>query len=309
MEKQYKQFKIKYPQAKENIALSNLSTMKIGGPADLYLKIEDIDHLPDVIQEAEKQKITYMIIGGGSNMIFADSGFRGLIVHITAKTISQNNNTIIADAGALLSQVIQFSLKKGLVGMEKFMGLPGTIGGAVRGNAGAFDIEIKDIFQKAIIYNQEKGVHEEDKDYFKFSYRASTIKKRKGKDIILRAYFTLKKGDTEKAVNETAKTIKSRAGKQPSGKTCGSFFKNPEKNAESAASAGELLDKAGCKGMKVGDLEVSDLHANWIINNGKGTQKDLIELTNQMKAKVQELFGVTLEPEVQLVSETGFLTQ
>ncbi|MBU0667963.1 UDP-N-acetylmuramate dehydrogenase [Patescibacteria group bacterium] len=301
MPEKYQQFTAAHPETMANKPLAPLTTIKIGGPADLFYELDKIEELPDLIQTAKKLNIPYFILGGGSNLIFHEKGFRGLIIHIKAKTITVENETIIADAGALLSQVLQTALKNNLVGMEKLTGLPGTVGGAVRGNAGAFGIEIKDVFHKALIYNEEKGMHEEPASYFKFKYRSSTVKKRQGKDIILRVHFQLKKGDAKSAMKENAAIIASRLTKQPHGTSTGSFFKNPDPQHP----AGKLLDEAGCKGLRVGSVQVSNLHANWITNLGSATQTDVITLMKTLQKRVKERFNITLEPEVQFVGDTS----
>jgi len=304
MAQKYTQIIAEYPQIIEQKNLAELTTFNIGGNADLYFELSNIQDLPKIIEKADQLQIPYLILGGGSNILFSENGFKGLIIKITANTIEVKDNTIIADAGALLSQIIQTAHKNNLSGMEKMTGLPGTIGGAVRGNAGAFGTETMDIFQKALIYNQENNIHEVEKDYFEFDYRSSKVKT--NKDIVLQVHLKLKKSDPEKISklqNETLEIIKSRRGKQPTGQTSGSFFKNPNRDL----SAGYLLDQAGCKGLQVGQAQVSLQHANWIINLGGATQKDIIELANLMRERVQEKFDVTLEPEVQFVGSDGFM--
>jgi len=304
MKDNYKQFIEKFPLTEKGALLALLTTIKIGGKADLYYKLTKIEEIEGMLKLAKEFKIPVFIFGGGSNIIFSDKGFKGLVIQIKAKEVRVIDSTIVADAGALLSQVLQFAIKNGLSGMENLMGLPGTIGGAVRGNAGAFGTEIKDIFQKALIYNKEKGIHEEEKDYLNFKYRSSTIKEKQGEDIVLKVYLELQKKDTSGAMKEMIDKLTSRSGKQPQGKTTGSFFKNPMGDQ----SAGALLDQAGCKGLQVGGVEVSTLHANWILNNGSATQKDVIELMRLMQKKVKAKFNIDLEPEVQIIGETGIIT-
>lgn len=292
-----------FPLLQFNVLLAPFTTLQVGGPADFYYPLKNIEELPNLLKEAQKAKIPVFILGGGSNTVFADEGFRGLVIHMKANTITVEGNTIIADAGALLSQVLQASLKHKLSGMESLMGLPGTVGGAVRGNAGAFGTETKDIVEKALIYNEKKGIHEVSKEYFDFSYRTSSVKRHPGVDTVLRAFFTLTPAETTKALQETLQILKSRAGKQPTGKTSGSFFKNPSIEA----TAGYLLDQVGCKNLQVGQAKVSELHANWIMNVGGATQKDVIELAKIMYQRVMDKFQVALEPEVQFVGEKGMI--
>lgn len=307
----YEKFLQKFPQTKIDQILAPLNTMHIGGPADLYYKLTDLDQLPNLIQEAQREHIPFFILGGGSNTIFADEGFHGLVIHIQARKISLENDLIGAEAGALLSQVVQFSLNQGFAGMEHFMGLPGTIGGAVRGNAGAFGSEIKDVFAKALIYD-DQGLHEAGPEYFNFSYRFSNIKKTHA--VLLKIYLKLKKVDPSElsqVVAEARDIVKNRISKQPKGYCSGSFFKNPGtlmgKPNDPQLKAGYLLEQAGCKGLQVGHMKVSNEHANWILNLGEGTQKDLVDLAAQMKVKVLAKFNIELEREVQLVGKESLL--
>ena len=303
MKKLYEEFCTSFPGTEQSKPLAPLTTLQIGGPADLYYKLTDIEELAPLLAEAKNLNIPVFVLGGGSNTVFHDDGFRGLIIHVKANKISIEGETIVADAGALLSQVLQAAIKNGLSGMENMMGLPGTVGGAVRGNAGAFGTETKDILQKALIFNEEKGVHEVAPDYLNFSYRTSTVKRNKGRDIVLRAWFKLKKGDTKAAMKEAAPVLAKRLKKQPAGKTSGSFFKNPS----SELAAGYLLDQAGCKGLQLGQAQVSPQHANWIMNLGGATQKDILRLAAMMRDRVKAKFEIELEPEVQFVAATGMI--
>lgn len=296
----------KFSGIETNKLLAPLTTMQIGGPADFYYQLENTHELPELIAEAQKNNIPFIILGGGSNVVFSDKGFRGFIIHLKAKNIVVEDTMLVADAGALLSRAVQISLQNNLTGMERFMGLPGTIGGAVRGNAGAFGVEVKDLLEKAEIYTPDKGIQTVSAEYFHFGYRESVIKH--NKDIVLKAYLRLKPKESAEALNETLQILKSRAGTQPSGRCSGSFFKNPDPFIREK-KAGFLLDQAGCKGLQVGGAKVSDLHANWIMNTGNASFQDILELSKLMQQKVKERFGIDLEREVQLITENGFLVE
>lgn len=302
----YPEFTGKYPETEMNKPLAPLTTLKIGGEADMFLELTETEKLPKIMQTAEELQIPVFIFGGGSNLVFSEDGFRGLVIQIKANNIEVTGNEITAEAGALVSQMIQLALKNNLSGMENLTGLPGTIGGAVRGNAGAFGTEIKDILKEAVIYSENKGIRTVKPDYFNFGYRTSKVKQEKGRDIILKVTLTLTPKSPEELQQikeKTTEIIKSRAGKQPSGKTSGSLFKNPGPEL----AAGYLLDQCGCKGLQVGQVQVSLQHANWIINLGDATQTDVIELAKIMKEKVKNRFNIELEPEVQFVSASGYL--
>lgn len=344
MNESYQKLIAKFPKTEQNRPLAPLTTFGIGGPADLFFNLTDTSDFEPLITTARELNIPTFILGGGSNTIFADEGFRGLVIHMAAKNISletlesagtaaQPKSTsqvaparstgpalLAADAGTLLSQVIQFSLKNNLSGTEKLMGLPGTIGGAVRGNAGAFGVEIKDLFENALIYSPKKGMFEADKAYMDFGYRTSIIKKNQSSptnpgEIILKVWFKLTPADPETAktaLAEATDIVKNRISKQPKGKCSGSFFKNPatpdyNKSQPQETKAGYLLEQIGAKGMQVGGVRVSGQHANWLMNTGNGTQNDVLALSKQLQDKVKERFGITLEREVQLVSPAGLL--
>lgn len=301
-----------FPQTLQNQPLAPFTTMGIGGPADLYFKVTDTAQLPYLAEAAAKHEIPTIILAGGSNIIFADEGFRGLVIHVASRDIAMDNDeTIVADAGTLLSQVIQFAHKNSLTGMEKLTALPGTIGGAVRGNAGAFGVETKDIFQKALLYSPTRGLREEQKSYFNFAYRSSTVKT--SDDIILKVWLKLQRAAPEvakKALEESLDIVKNRISKQPKGKCSGSFFKNPvtpdySNPQKPETKAAYLLEQAGCKDLQVGDAKVSPLHANWIMNLGHATQKDVLTLAEKMQSLVKQKFGITLEKEVQIIGIRG----
>lgn len=336
----YSKITEKFPAVEQGKPLAPLTTFGIGGPADLYFKLTKTMDFEPLIKAAQELAVPVFVLGGGSNTIFADEGFRGLVIHMAAKNIfleaagtdaaatatkagepaRTTETLVVAEAGALLSQVIQFALKNRLTGMEKMMGLPGTIGGAVRGNAGAFGIETKDIFHKALIYSPEKGLFEAGAGDLGFDYRSSLVKKdqvrtQKALETVLKVWLKLKPADPETAkaaLAEATDIVKNRISKQPKGKCSGSFFKNPvtpdyTHPQPPETKAGWLLEQIGAKGTRVGGVQVSPEHANWLMNTGNGTQKDVLELSELLQNKVKERFGVELEREVQLVAPQGRL--
>lgn len=329
-----------FPAMEKNKPLAPLTTFGIGGPADLFFNLTRTEDFEPLMKTAQELDIPVFVLGGGSNTIFADEGFRGLVVHMAAKNIfleaagtsagaeatppgapaRATEPLVAAEAGALLSQVIQFALKNKLTGMEKMMGLPGTIGGAVRGNAGAFGMETKDIFHKALIYSPDRGLFEAEPGDLAFDYRTSSVKKDQVKalkalETVLKVWLKLKPADPEiakAALTEATDIVKNRISKQPKGKCSGSFFKNPvtpdyTHPQPPETKAGWLLEQVGAKGTGVGGVQVSPHHANWLMNTGNGTQKDVLELSALLQNKVKERFGITLEREVQLVSPQGEL--
>ncbi len=304
----------------KNIPLAPLTTFGMGGPADYFFKLNNIELLPSLIEAAQIAGLPWLVLGCGSNMIFSDKGFRGLIIHNLEQNIKMDGDLVMATSGTLLSQIIQFALKYDLVGMEKLIGIPGTIGGAVRGNAGAFGMEITSIFEKAQIYrpisdlfissssSEKKGeIIELGHDYFKFGYRHSTIKY--SGEIILKVWLKLNYGNTETEIAKVRQIIMTRSGKHPIGKSSGSFFKNPSKNlVGEGLSAGYLIDQCGFKGRyNDGGAYISEKHGNFLMNNGKATMTDVLKLCLEIQQAVKAKFGIELEKEVQLIGENGII--
>lgn len=307
----------------KKVDISKMTTFQMGGLADFFYEVKDVMMIPKLIEAAEADKLPWIILGWGSNMIFSDKGFRGLVIHNLARNCElgeeveakgepgQNGyrpagKLVVAGSGTLLSQIIQFALKNSLTGMEKLMGLPGTIGGAVRGNAGAFGLETKHLFEKALLYKPGEGVKEVDWDYLNFDYRHSRIKD--SGEIILKVWLRLIPGDTEAGIKEVRNTIISRAGKHPTGKSAGSFFKNPSGNSIGEGwSAGYLNDQCGFKGYHLGGAFISEKHGNFLMNDGTATMLDVLQLCREIQEAVKQKFGVILEREVVLVGETGII--
>ncbi|MCD6109398.1 UDP-N-acetylmuramate dehydrogenase [bacterium] len=293
---EYNEFISKFPQTVQHMWLAELTSYKIGGLADLYIKAENILDIPKFVQIAQDLGIRYYLLGGGCNIIFSDKGFRGLVIHNKADKIEVQGNKIVAESGAMLGQVIAKARKHELGGIIKMIGLPGTIGGAIYGNAGAKGVEIGDFVENVKLFDKEFGVKEENHDYFQFSYRTSILKKTH--EIVLSVSLSLPSlnaGDTAPEI------VRFRIENQPKGNTAGSFFKNPTLNE----SAGFLIDKAGLKGLEKGDIRVSELHGNWLINNGNGTQEDVVSLAREIKNEVYRQFKISLEPENIIIDEYG----
>lgn len=314
--------------------LGPLTTFQMGGTADYYFELRDIMRLPQLIEACLADSLPFVLLGWGSNLIFSDRGFRGLIIHNLARQIElaeeisaigiegesgfkNAGKLVVADSGTLLSQIIQFSLKNGLTGMEKLIGLPGSIGGAVRGNAGAFGLEIKHLVEKALIYREalpeeqlkgqfEGSLVEVNADYFQFDYRYSKIKTTR--EIVLKVWLRLQPGDTAAGVMEVRKIIASRAGKHPTGRSAGSFFKNPSGNSVGEGlSAGYLSDQCGFKGKHIGGAFISEKHGNFLMNDGHATMKEVLELCEAIQQAVWGKFSLRLEREVALIGEHGYI--
>lgn len=278
---------------RENEPLSKHSTFGVGGLAKYFFEASDIDDVPEVIAWAESQGMRYFVMGIGSNILFKDAGFDGLVVKITAKKISAEGDTVIADAGAPIAAVAKFACDNDRGGMEEFISLPGTVGGAVYGNAGCFWKEVSDVLTRGWVLKDGK-LTEVDSDYFKFKYRWSALKD--SHEILLKAAFRTTDGCDKSRMKDV---LAVRREKQPWGKTAGCFFKNPGSMPE--LSAGFLIDKCGLKGKTVGGAKISMKHANFILNTGDATASDILELADMAKKAVKGQFNIDLDPEIQII--------
>jgi UDP-N-acetylmuramate dehydrogenase len=306
MSDQRAQLQLKVPGILVDEPLAPYSTFQIGGPADLFYKLANINDLPILVQLAKEYEVPYFLFGSGSNLLFSDEGFRGLVIKIEAKNIEfLPDNKIKADAGVIVAKLISESVNEGYSGLESWTGLPGTIGAAVRGNAGCNGLETTNVLVEAEIFNPETGeIRTQPHDYFQFDYRHSRLKD--SKEIVLNATFQLQKSTSSK--EEQQKIIqecnKKRIGSQPFGATTGSFFKNPDAGNPKMA-AGYLLEQAGLKGHKIGNAQISEKHANFFLNLGGASAQDVVELARHAKQQVKAKFDVELQEEVQLLGEKG----
>lgn len=285
----------------QNVSLKEYNTYRVGGPVRFFAEAKNWQTMFALREFAKQQGVPYMVLGGGSNVLFADDGYPGLVILNRMEKLIIHGDTVTAEGGVSTTQMVLLCAKQNLGGISGLMNVPGTVGGAVYGNAGVPDVYVNDVFVHATILptngNQPLIV---GPDYAKFGYRDSYFKK--SKDIILSATFQLKRVPEAIVKQEVNGYIKSRALKQPAGLTCGSFFKNPG----TFPSAGWLIEQSGCKGMTVGGAQVSEKHANWIMNMGKATASDVINLALKVQKMVKEKYDVELEPEVQIIPENPF---
>ncbi len=285
----------------QNVSLSQYTTYRVGGPARYFARARNWQTMLGLREFAKKQKIPFIILGGGSNVLFADDGYEGLVILNQMDKVQFHQNAVTAEGGVSISRLAMACAERNLGGISGLAYVPGTIGGAVYGNAGVPDVTISNVFIHATILptdiNKPAIV---GPDYAKFSYRTSHFKKTK--DIILNATLKLKPAPKAAIKAEIAQFIKNRTLKQPTGLTCGSFFKNPGE----FPSAGWLIDQSGCKGMSLGGAQVSEKHANFIMNTGKATASDILNLALKVHKTVKEKYNVSLEPEVQIFPESPF---
>ncbi len=310
---------------KKNVSLKKLTTMKIGGPAEYFVAVKNETDLIEAIDWAKNKprsvgELKWRVIGEGSNIIPSDSGFKGLIIKNEIQNFEIHGEEIVVGSGYNLLKFIHTLNKNGLSGMEKMAGIPGTIGGALYGSAGAYGHEIKDHLISVKVFDGKK-VRRLTKKQCTFSYRESIFKE-KTDWIIIEATFKLIKADSKELARISKNIIQLREKKYPPNIHCpGSFFKNivvehiqpkslrekfltripMEKINHGKVAAGYLLDEAGAKSMKIEKIHVAPYHGNLIYNTGNGKTKDLQKLVKVLKGKVKKKFGIQLEEEVQYI--------
>lgn len=281
----------------EREPMSKHTSFRIGGPADLFVQPANEEELWNALHLARQEKVPFFIMGNGSNLLVSDEGFRGMILHTGGmlKDISVEGDVIYAQAGALLSTVAKTALEHGLAGMEFAAGIPGTLGGAVCMNAGAYGGEMKDILLDAEVLTQEGERLVLPVEELNLSYRHSVIFEKNY--VVLAAHIRLSRGDTAEIKNRMNELAGARRDKQPlEYPSAGSTFKRPE-----GYFAGKLIQDAGLKGYTVGGAQVSEKHSGFVINRGGATAEEVRFLIRQVQQKVRSQFGVELEPEVRML--------
>lgn len=279
--------------------MSKHTTFRIGGPVDFLVTPRSMEEVSNVVTFCKEDNIPYYVIGNGSNLLVGDNGYRGIIIQIGKQwnQIDINDTIVIAKAGVMLSRLAMEAANHGLSGLECEAGIPGTLGGAVTMNAGAYGGEIKDTILWANVISQEGIIKKLLKEELELGYRTSRIQRKN--DIVLEAAFALKKGDKQEILSRIAAYNGQRKEKQPlEYPSAGSTFKRPE-----GQFAGKLIMEAGLKGYRVGDIMVSEKHCGFVINVGNGTAKQVRTLIEDVQKKVYETSGVHLEPEVKFLGE------
>lgn len=278
---------------KFNEPMSRHTTFGIGGSAEIFYTTRTTGDLVRAVKLARKLKIPFFVLGRGSNVLVLDKGLHGIVIKILNSQFSILNSRINADAGVLTSQLVKLAADNSLTGAECLAGIPGTIGGAIYGNAGTKGRAIGNIVSKVTVLGKDNKIYDLLAQECGFSYRSSRFKK--SNEIILSAVLVLKKGLIAE-INKKIKKVLEKRENQPQGKSAGSIFKNPK-----GRLAGELIEKAGLKGMRVGGALVSDKHANYIINDKKAKASDVLQLILLIKKKVKKKFGVELEEEIVII--------
>ena len=281
----------------ENENMANHTTFKCGGNASLYIAPNSTDELVKVLEVLRNENYPYMVIGNGSNLLVKDSGYDGAIVEVDKKIseIDVRGEEIIVEAGAKLSKVATIAMENDLAGFEFAHGIPGNMGGAVVMNAGAYGGEMKDVLKWVKVVDQNGEIKTLENEELELGYRTSRVMKEKM--IVLEACIKLDLGVMGDIAEVMALLMSKRKASQPlEYPSAGSTFKRPE-----GYFAGKLVQDAGMKGYRVGDAMVSDKHSGFVINCGNATATEVIQVIEDVQAKVKEDFGVDLEPEVRII--------
>lgn len=297
-------------------SLASHTNFEIGGPADYFFAAQETADLIVAIRAAKDLDISYYILGDGCNVLVSDAGFRGLIIKVASKNFKLKNHKIIAEAGVNLQDLVRFSLKNNLEGLENLSDIPGTVGGAIYGNAGAFGVSLGDFVEKVKVLNpQTLKIETYLKKDCLFSYRKSIFKK--NKKVILEAVFNLRKIKDQQLLLEKIAQIKKIRARHPYKCCAGSIFKNVKiKDLKNKTMRREipadcfqfdeiktacLIEKIGLKGEKRGRAQISPQHANFIVNTGKARAQEVLDLIDLIRKKVYQKYHLVLETEIQFV--------
>lgn len=306
---------------KENHPLAPYTIYKIGGFARFFTEAKNRDELIEAIQFAAKKGAPFFILGGGSNVLISDNGFDGLVIRMTGGEIKVSGEHLMVDAGIVMARAVMESAKAGLTGFEWGIGIPGTVGGSIRGNAGCFGGEIKDIIESVDVFDATTGaIQIFDKNTCKFSYRYSLFKENPAW-VVISSDLLLKKTDPKIVQENISRISIERIHKQDIGtKSCGCIFKNIEWNEVKDKAklvdlfpeikqfldrpnipASFLIDNANLKGRRVGKIVVSPKHANFFVNEGGGSAEEVSGLISLVKSAVLQKYGLELHEEIQYV--------
>jgi UDP-N-acetylmuramate dehydrogenase len=322
------------PRARRDEPLARYTAMRVGGPADLLIVCERTDDVVGAVELARRHNVPWRVLGGGCNVLVADRGVRGLVIVNRAARITFDPAAGVAwaEAGALLAVLAREAVERGLAGLEWAAGLPGAVGGAVVGNAGAFEGDVASVLRSATVLGPDSVVVERPNEWFEFDYRLSRIKRAGGRKqeaggrkqeaggrkqearsrkqearsrkqevggeghVVLAATFGLRPGDPEPLAVRADEILEWRRTRHPSGATMGSTFKNPP-----GSHAGYLIEQAGLQGTRIGGAQISALHGNFFMNTGTATAADVLALIEHARAQVKHQFGLELELEIELV--------
>lgn len=292
----------------ENVVLRDYTTLKVGGVADYFYVARNLNELIRAVLAARELKIDYFILGSGSNVVISDYGFNGLVILNRSSNLVflKENSQVFVDSGVPLAKLVLETAEHGLSGLEPLIGIPGTVGGAVYGNAGANGVEMAQFVKSVTVLSLEGNLVKYKTDWLKPQYRLTKLKeaKKQGREIpiILSIKLQLSAGKKEEIINRIHHWQKERFNKQPANyATCGSVFKNPVDDQK--RGAGLLLDQSGAKKLRVGRAKVASFHANFINNLDNARAQEVKELIDEMKKLCLEKQGVELEEEVEYLGQ------
>ncbi|MBI3679876.1 MAG: UDP-N-acetylmuramate dehydrogenase [Acidobacteria bacterium] len=300
---------------RKNAPLSEYTRFAIGGPAAILADAGDEAAFLDALRIARQSGLPHTVIGAGTNLIVSEAGYPGIVLRYTAHAIRGDGNRIVVEAGAVLQQLVDFSIEQGLEGLHTMTGIPGWVGAAIYGNAGAYGHSISEFIERVRFVGGGQALSC-DNSACEFGYRESAFKRHKDR-VIVSAELTLPSGECNHLREQAARILEIRNAKYPPTMRCaGSIFKNlliedlagavkaqvpPPVIREGKAPSAWFLEQVGAKGMRRGDIEVAPYHANLIYNTGAGTAEDLKTVIEELKKRVLERFGLALEEEVQYV--------
>lgn len=290
------------PSLHESVTMANYTTARVGGPVPALISIHTLDDLTKAAKILWSHSVPFLVLGSGSNILVSDHGIDAIILHNRAHNLKidtkSDSPSIYAESGAILGTVARQSALRGLSGMEWAAPVPGTVGGAVYGNAGAHSSDMEKSLSVAKILHKTTGIEDWPVEKLAYEYRSSVLKREHMPVVVLSAIFTVVRTSREEAWEKITAFQAHRKETQPPGASMGSMFKNP-----SGDYAGRLIESAGLKGRRIGRAMISPIHANFIINLEGASANDIWKLMKTAQDMVNEKFGVQLEPEIELVGE------
>jgi len=313
----FQEVKLELPMVRENVPLRNHTTFKIGGPAKYFFIARTSQDIQKAVATAIKLSLPYFLLSGGSNVLISDKGFNGLVIKIQNTEYTIEKHTVRADSGVSMTTLVRETTQRGLAGLEWAGGLPGTVGGAIRGNAGAFGGEIKDAIISAQAIDEKGTVKMFSKQECEFSYRNSIFKQKNF--VVLNSNFLLRLGNKEQLQKIAKEHIKYRKERHPlEYPNAGSIFKNCDVKKVSkkvqkqfadvvkedpfpVIPTAAILSAVQLQGLRVGDAQISDKHPNYIVNRGNATSKEVTQLIKNVQQRIKKTYNINLEAEIQFV--------
>jgi UDP-N-acetylmuramate dehydrogenase len=286
----------------ENVPLSGYTSARIGGPTEALVFVRSSEELTQAAQKLWAMDLSFLLLGGGSNVLISDAGVEGVVIINRARMVKFNLHddppTVLAESGTTLNDLAQRAARLGLSGLEWAATVPGSLGGAVYGNAGAFDGDIAGNMLSVDLLHRQKGPQTWRVEKMQYAYRTSRLKREHQPVLILSAQLQLGHGQREEILAKMELYSSQRRASQPPGASLGSMFKNP-----AGDKAGRLIEAAGLKGRRIGNVSISMKHANFFINENGAKAEDVLNLINLARNEVEDQFGVTLELEVELIGK------